>query len=646
VPVFQTPGVYRVPQAPPRALMPIRTDIAAFIGYAERGPLPPAAPALDFRPESVALKIAGWKAFESTFGSFHSNGYLPYAVRAFFENGGRECYVVRVAAIRAPNIDDRPANARAAIPGLRLPATLNAAAARGARTLAIDTTTIAPDDVLELSSAASRELVLVRGVGSGTVDLVDPLRAGYDPADVTLIVRRVQPAATVLAKSAGRWGNRLSIELRPFTDPTGDTLFSLRVVCAGDDVSPREEEFYRRLSIHAQHRDNDALYAPTVLQRSRLVDLVAEDDALDIVAPLDTAFERPIPLTGGQDGLTAVTAQDFLGGEDDLRGLRLLQDVDDAAIVCVPDAVFATPTVAPDPPPLPADPCAPVDQTPAPPMDATGRPPSFDEDTIALIQQTVLAHCDRNRYRVAVLDVPADYLPRDAAEWGVTHNLRNRAGKFGALYYPWVEVPNPYRFDAVGIAVPPCGHVAGIYARTDLRDGVQKPPANETLEFAANLLYDVDDDLQGPLNEARVNCLRPFPGRGLRVWGARSLSADGDDDWMFIHVRRLMSMIEQTVDKGTRWAVFESHDDTLRRTIAHSLTVLLERIWRAGGFKGERAAESFYVKCDETNNPPASVDRGLLVCEVGVAIAAAMEFIVFEIRRDVASLEVVEEAAS
>lgn len=106
--VYQTPGVYRVPQAPPRSLTPVRTDIAAFIGYAERGPLPPASVPLDFQPETVALKIAGWQAYQAVFGSFHSNGYLPFAVRAFFENGGRECYVVRVAAVGAERPEDRP----------------------------------------------------------------------------------------------------------------------------------------------------------------------------------------------------------------------------------------------------------------------------------------------------------------------------------------------------------------------------------------------------------------------------------------------------------------------------------------------------------------------------------------------------------
>ena len=642
--VLQTPGVYRVQPAPPRSLTPVRTDIAAFIGYAERGPLPPAAVGVDFQAESVALKVSGWPAFQAAFGSFHSNGYLPFAVRAFFETGGRECYVVRVAAVGAARLDDQPAAARARLPGLRLSATLAAPAAAGATTLSMDTANLNPYDLLELSSQAYQELALIRGVAVGQAQLVDPLRGAYKPDDPSFTLRRVQAAVTIQAKSAGRWGNRLSVTITPTADPSGDRFFDLRVVCAGDRWSSRDEEFYRRLSVDPRYARNDAVYAPTVLTRSRLVALIVDDSALPVVAPVGSAFAAAIRLTGGQDGLAAVTEHDFLGGDDDMRGLRLLQDIEDAAIVCVPDAVFATPTVTPEPPLPPQDPCLPrVDQLAAAP-DPTGLPPSFDATSIARIQQTVLAHCDRNRYRVAVLDTPADLLPREASTWAVDHDLRNRSGKFGALYYPWVAAPSPYSFDQPAIPVPPCGHVAGIYARTDLRVGVQKPPANEALDFAANLLYDVDDNLQAPLSRARVNCIRAFPGRGLRLWGARSLAADGDADWLFIHTRRLMSMVEQTVDKGTRWAVFEPHDDALRRTITHSLTVLLERIWLAGGLKGARPEQAFYVKCDDTNNPTADVDRGLLVCEVGISIAAPMEFIVFELRRDVAAVEIVEEA--
>jgi phage tail sheath protein FI len=148
------------------------------------------------------------------------------------------------------------------------------------------------------------------------------------------------------------------------------------------------------------------------------------------------------------------------------------------------------------------------------------------------------------------------------------------------------------------------------------------------------------------LNPHDVNAIRPFRGRGIRVWGARALAARDDNDWRFIHARRLMSMIEESVYKSMQWTVFEPNDFSLRRTLVHSLSVFLEAIWREGGLKGALPREGFYVKCDETNNPQAVVDAGQIVCEVGIAVAAPMEFIVFEIQQDPGGAAIVELTAA
>ena len=192
------------------------------------------------------------------------------------------------------------------------------------------------------------------------------------------------------------------------------------------------------------------------------------------------------------------------------------------------------------------------------------------------------------------------------------------------------------------LALPAAGHVAGIYARLDNQFGVGRPPANAALEFITDVADDVTDLDQQELNPYGINAIRAFPGRGIRVWGARSLAGEKDTDWWFIHVRRLMSMIEKSVEVSTRWAVFEPNDFSLRHTLAHSLSVFLEAIWRTGALKGTKPSDGFYVKCDQTNNPPAVVDVGRIVCEIGVAVAAPMEFLVFEIHQDPATANVVE----
>jgi phage tail sheath protein FI len=160
------------------------------------------------------------------------------------------------------------------------------------------------------------------------------------------------------------------------------------------------------------------------------------------------------------------------------------------------------------------------------------------------------------------------------------------------------------------------------------------------LAFVADVDLAISDRQQGPLNAAGINAIRAFPGRGIRVWGARSISPQAE--WKFIHARRLLSMIEDSVERSMQWVVFRRNDADLRRTLTHSLNVFLEAIWRQGGLQGKVPAEGFYVKCDEKNNPQAAIDTGQLVCQVGVAIAAPLEFLVFEITRSVAGAQVVE----
>jgi phage tail sheath protein FI len=214
------------------------------------------------------------------------------------------------------------------------------------------------------------------------------------------------------------------------------------------------------------------------------------------------------------------------------------------------------------------------------------------------------------------------------------------ATKYAAVYYPWLKAPDALALEGPNRAVPPSGHVAGQYAFTDNQFGVRKPPANVELDFAVDVAVDIEDPQQGFLNERGINAIRVFAGRGIRVWGARSISQDAQ--WKFIHVRRLLSMIEDSVERASQWTVFQPNDFNLRKMLTHSLNVFLESIWASGGLRGARPQDAFYVKCDGTNNPQSSIDQGLLICQVGVAIAAPMEFLVFDLRRSVEGQQVVE----
>lgn len=268
-------------------------------------------------------------------------------------------------------------------------------------------------------------------------------------------------------------------------------------------------------------------------------------------------------------------------------------------------------------------------------------PPSWTSEQTALLYHAMVDQCERLRDRVAILDYrPTRTVPTAAQLLAWRNQFVTR---FGAIYYPWLVVPNAANPAGPPRPLPPSGHVAGIYARIDNQFGVQRPPGNEPFEFVTDVQQEISSIQQEQLNPYGINVIRSFPGRGIRIWGVRSLAkAEADPAWQFIHVRRVMSMIEESVDESMQWAVFEPNDEALRKTVVHSLSVFLEAIWQRGGLKGNVPAEGFYVKCDETNNPQSVIDAGQLVCEIGVAVAAPMEFLVFEIRHSPSGAAVIE----
>jgi Bacteriophage tail sheath protein len=241
------------------------------------------------------------------------------------------------------------------------------------------------------------------------------------------------------------------------------------------------------------------------------------------------------------------------------------------------------------------------------------------------IQGKMIAHCEGAKDRVAILDAPADLLPQDVLEWRM--NTAGYDSKFATLYYPWIEVMDP--ITSRPIMVPPSGHIAGIWSRTDSTRGVHKAPANEVVLGANGLGFQVTQEEQGGLNKVGINCIRAFPGRGIRVWGARTLSSD--PDWRYLNVRRLFNYISESIMEGTQWAVFEPNDERLWMQLNISASNFLSRTWREGALFGATPEQAFYVKCDAETNPPEVVEAGQVIVEIGIAPVKPAEFIVFRI---------------
>jgi hypothetical protein len=194
-------------------------------------------------------------------------------------------------------------------------------------------------------------------------------------------------------------------------------------------------------------------------------------------------------------------------------------------------------------------------------------------------------------------------------------------------------------FSGERVTAPPSGHVAGIWARTDLTRGVHKAPANEIVRGALDLTYPVTREEQAVLNPQGVNCIRFFPGAGVLVWGARTVDAEASE-WRYLSVRRLFNMLKESIAEGTRWIVFEPNDYILWRSIVRDISAFLTRVWRDGALFGRTPQEAFFVKCDAETNPPDVRDAGQVVAIIGIAPVKPAEFVVFKLSQSAGGAEI------
>ena len=248
-----------------------------------------------------------------------------------------------------------------------------------------------------------------------------------------------------------------------------------------------------------------------------------------------------------------------------------------------------------------------------------------DDAQIRDLQGKMIAHAENAGDRMAILDTPPDMLPQDVLEWRM--NTAGYDSKMAALYYPWIEVMNP--LTKRPMMMPPSGHVAGVWCRVDGTRGVHKAPANEVILGANGLGFQITQAEQGGLNKVGINCVRSFPGRGIRIWGARTLSSD--PEWRYINVRRLFNYVSESIMEGTQWSVFEPNDQLLWMRLGASVRAFLLRTWRSGALFGSTPDEAFYVKCDAETNPPEVIEAGQVVCEIGISPVKPAEFVIFRL---------------
>jgi phage tail sheath protein FI len=677
MPQYLAPGVYIEEVAGARPIEGVGTATGAFVGIAEKGPI------------GLATLVSNWTQFTDTFGGYIPNGYLAYAVNHFFNEGGTSCYVVRTC--HYGNISD-PTSKRATTATVTIPDRSPGAAPA---TLRVDGLTDGDwgNDlgllIANASSASSNKFKLTVLNRAVEVEIYDELdlataveqinaRSKYirvsDQRSTTASPGNLPKlSATTFNDAAQTPSPALDITaLAPAltvditNDPAANT-FGITVKRAGatlatfsnlkpDDAERKINGLNRFITVrrrsgnlpavaasvgliyHGLTGGWDGLVGTPVLDADGAITLEISTWRDAVTAAVGTTgsdrFSITVKFRDAQvekfDGLTkdavertvngasdyvnvrnrtdsaklpvATTADilivggledaDFIGDEAAKNGLHAFDVVDDINIVAVPDR--------------PGD------------------------------RETILAgytYCQNRGDCFFVADPPMSLSPLQALAFKQgTGDFAGNAfnTSYGALYYPWIQVSDP-RTGGVRLT-PPSGAIAGTYSYTDVARGVHKAPAgiNEGyLNSAVGIERLVTKGEQGLLNPAGINLIRSFAASGITVWGARTLSADAQ--WKYVNVRRLLLFIEESIDKGTQWVVFEPNDPSLWAKVKRDVSAFLTVVWQSGALFGTTDKEAFFVKVDRENNPPESVDLGRLVIDVGVAPVKPAEFVIFRI---------------
>jgi uncharacterized protein len=323
------------------------------------------------------------------------------------------------------------------------------------------------------------------------------------------------------------------------------------------------------------------------------IDIMVMDPSAPLAKVWPVGQEQSLNLEEKQ--LLPATSAEFKGDVAERTGVGALEAIDDITMVSLPDLMSIPPGE------------------------------KLNLDLVKAVQTAMIAHCENMGDRVAVLDAPPNATPQEIKEWRM--NIAGYDSSYATLYYPWVQVDDPILNQPT--LVPPSGHVAGVWARSDNTRGVHKAPANEVILGATGLAYNMTKGEQDTLNPNGINCIRSFPGRGIRIWGARTLSSN--PSWRYINVRRLFNYVEKSIENGTQWVVFEPNDMLLWARVRRDVGAFLSTVWSDGALFGATPSSAFYVKCDEELNPPESRDLGRLIIEIGMAPVKPAEFVIFRI---------------
>lgn len=627
MPEYLAPGVY-VEETSFRAksIEGVSTTTAGFIGPTCFGPI-------DIEPEIITSLVEYERIYGGRSKLAFSNGeidnYMWHAVRAFFEEGGKRLYISRVFEPQSSSSgyaeEGLPLSPPSFLIRARFPG--KAGNARVTFTLKVGQNILVNDGSKNrLSAVSNRDVVWIR-------DKEAPLSSPIDAGGYYLALWDTDQRTWKFADSRADLGTA-HLELQRDLDPTlGHEVRIVTVTVTIEPFAVGAEPFVvADLPLDPKHQragSPDSLFAyfaerPASLAQARTIPIVIHGDVTETdgiivlqnffsaytslpTSPPDPGLQASlenlqsgtemrsvfVSLTNGNDGIRPTSAKyEGQGGgesDDSKTGLKQFEDLEDISIVAAPGSTFG------------------YKDNPAGAQAIIG---------------SLINHARRMRYRIAVID---------SGDGQTISEVRAMRARFdsshAALYYPWIKIVDP--LTQREIHVPPSGFVAGIYARNDVNRAVYKAPANEVVNLAIGFEKFLNQSQQEVLNPEGVNCFRFFEGRGMRLWGARTISSD--PEWKYVNLRRYFAYLERSIDKGTQWAVFEPNGELLWANVRSTIGDFLLNEWQSGALLGDKPERAYFVKCDRSTMSQNDIDNGRLVCLIGVAPLRPAEFVIFRI---------------
>lgn len=589
---YLSPGVYVEEfESGAKPMEGVGTSTAGFVGLAQRGPV-----------EGVPQLITNFSDFRRTYGGYLSQNefgdyrFLAYAVESFFTNGGSRCFVTRVAPSDAkcsegfaPSKENTVLTFTAKNPG------------------------VWGDDIsilLRPSSKAKTQILEILNTSEGKKYRAKN-SAGFQAGDVVAFTDK---DTTIYNKVVKNQDNVISFE-KEYPDSIVDTnLLPAKVVTTCEFVLEVRYQDITEVYEHASFNESASNFITKMTAKSDLITVSyqsqpqttaapAKKDAKksgevsakseetktastgDIIPPAEEAGVSAVSMAGGSNGsVGTISASDFIGvdrGAGKRTGIQSFVDNDVVSIIAAPGI------------------------------------------TEPNVQLTLVAHCENLASRFAVLDIPKD---AKKVQDVIAHRDMFDSD-YAAMYHPWLQVFDS--LDKKNIAIPPSGAMMGIYARSDNTRGVHKAPANEVVRACVGLDCQFNKGEQDILNPKGVNLIRSFPGQGIRVWGARTVSSN--PSWKYVNVRRLFIFIEESIKANTSWAVFEPNDTALWVRVQRTISVFLTNLWRNGSLMGSAPEEAFFVNIGRDTMSQDDIDNGRLICIIGVAPVKPAEFVIFRI---------------